>query len=278
MTKSIFSRALAFLCFLIIFNSHPATALPTCNKSPVDIESYIIFNPHTTVIHKWHMCIGKTFYRDGTSYEGRFVNGKWDGYGVHVSNMEPKGKRYVSKGFWKEGFMDGEHYMLYEDGTVKEGLFKFDKEKGQMFYHPLKTRFSDKVNSLRDEFQALALNERKAIQQALKKTGYYRASIDGQYGPNTALALNKFNTAHLKSSNLQDVNNVTELFVEILFREKTYEPEVVNSNKNISTQKVYYEFPRFLSLSGFMFKHLSNASITIMERLMVYGDKELLMR
>ena len=68
---------------------------------------------------------GKIKFKDGTSYEGTFTNGKITGQGT----------KYLSNGVYQGAFVDGfrEGYGVYkfESGNTYEGYWKNGKQNGQ---------------------------------------------------------------------------------------------------------------------------------------------------
>ena len=63
---------------------------------------------------------GKLTWKNGTFYEGGFVNGKREGYGIRTFK-EPL-ERY--EGFWKEDAFEGQGLLLRTNGKKTEGIWK----------------------------------------------------------------------------------------------------------------------------------------------------------
>ena len=72
---------------------------------------------------------GKYFYNDGVlRYEGQWVNGIAEGYGIEFS---PTGRK-VYEGEWKDGFRSGKGKIFYGNGQIQyEGDFFNGYRKGQ---------------------------------------------------------------------------------------------------------------------------------------------------
>jgi len=81
-------------------------------------------------VEKWHKCYGKFIvqfdaFQKGDAYEGEFLNGKLNGYGIHKSTS---GNVYV--GAFKNGQYNGVGTLVSADGVKFSGTYSDGRRKG----------------------------------------------------------------------------------------------------------------------------------------------------
>jgi hypothetical protein len=69
---------------------------------------------------------GRADYKNGNSYEGEWLNGKFDGKGTFTW---AKGDVYT--GYFKDGHRDGNGKYVFKDGTFYDGDWVNDNEEGE---------------------------------------------------------------------------------------------------------------------------------------------------
>ena len=67
---------------------------------------------------EWNNCIGSKKYEDGI-YNGKFINGKKDGYGEIIYN-----DGLIIKGWFSNDLMNGQIEVIYDNGNKQKGYYK----------------------------------------------------------------------------------------------------------------------------------------------------------
>lgn len=67
---------------------------------------------------EWNNCIGSKKYEDGI-YNGKFINGKKDGYGEIIYN-----DGLIIKGWFSNDLMNGQIEVIFDNGNKQKGYYK----------------------------------------------------------------------------------------------------------------------------------------------------------
>ena len=94
-----------FLPFILFFNHSSAE---TCKGSDHD---------------RWHNCIASFVWDDGAKYEGRWANGKMNGFGIYTFAEDNTWSTLSYEGFYKNDDMHGFGKITWTDGGYYEGDF-----------------------------------------------------------------------------------------------------------------------------------------------------------
>ena len=74
----------------------------------------------------WNNCIGNEIVKNGAEYEGRFMNGKWDGIGkLTWKNGD------VYEGEWKEDKKEGQGKYTWKNGDIYQGEWANNDRNGE---------------------------------------------------------------------------------------------------------------------------------------------------
>jgi hypothetical protein len=63
------------------------------------------------------------FAKDGSSYEGEFLDGRMNGYGIYI---DKDGGRF--EGYYQQGRKHGMGTYVYHNGATYEGEWAYDKK------------------------------------------------------------------------------------------------------------------------------------------------------
>lgn len=187
---------------------------------------------------------------DGSKYVGAWKDHKPNGQGIYTY---PNGNEYV--GDWRESKKHGNGTLTFVNGNKYVGEFSHDTRSGLGVYHSTDgwtfvgnhlenkrvagaylnvtnsqaayissndnhtdryTRTGEQFSSLRKVFNALPNEQRKKIQDILKKEGLYRISIDGIWGIHTFAAVAEFAILHLDTVDFNRMKIATNTIFEIL--------------------------------------------------------------
>ena len=80
---------------------------------------------------------GVMIYKDGTKYQGEFINDKVEGYGLYYN----KEGRLVYEGYWKNGKRNGIGIYHAEDGSIFKGEWANNIKNGVGIFE-----FGDKLD------------------------------------------------------------------------------------------------------------------------------------
>ena len=78
----------------------------------------------------WDRCYGEFTYRDGTKYQGQWLNSKRNGQGTFYW---ANGDKYT--GQWVSDIMEGQTTYIWRDGSKYIGQYKNDKRNGYGTYY-----------------------------------------------------------------------------------------------------------------------------------------------
>ena len=95
---------------------------PTGNIYKGSVKIRIILNK-TEKIRDGYGCM---YYKDGSKFEGEYVNDKINGFGIYTN----KSGRKIYEGYWKDGKREGIGIYFCEDGASYEGEWKENLKHG----------------------------------------------------------------------------------------------------------------------------------------------------
>ena len=73
---------------------------------------------------------GRMYYKNGSKFEGEYVNDKINGFGIYINSQG----RVVYEGYWKNGKRDGIGIYYCEDGASYKGEWKDNIKQGIGIY------------------------------------------------------------------------------------------------------------------------------------------------
>jgi S1-C subfamily serine protease len=103
--------------------------------------------------------------------------------------------------------------------VVWDGVDRYIKEarrRGLSCKSKKRTQTKPPTTVLKQTFTSLNLTQRRQIQSQLKGLGFYKSTIDGLYGKETASALTDYNKQNLSGADLKKTQNVERLINAIL--------------------------------------------------------------
>ena len=180
----------------------------------------------------WTNCFGAKDNPDGGSYVGDFKDGKKHGKGTYQW-LDVYWTTYV--GDFENGSANGFGKKTGALGKQEEGFFK-----NGILQYSVKTPHSVKPSILQVAYIKLSKSQRKQVQSILADLGFYKSSIDGQYGNGTAAALTAYNKQNLNGADLTKSDNVSKLMTAILAPKSSpvIKPKVIQTDKSDKTYKV----------------------------------------
>jgi len=92
------------------------------------------------------------------------------------------------------------------------------------------------LDEIRNEFNGLALTDKKIIQRNLRKNLFYKGAIDGIWGKQTSAALMAYNQKHLNNKDLKRGENA-EALLQALLNEKPNDQDNRCSDNNTKSAK-----------------------------------------
>ncbi len=148
-------------------------------------------------------------------YFGQLKNGKWNGVGAIF--MHESGNIYLGE-FKDNEFHGSGWYFIKSSGNVAEGVWVNDK-----FKYEKRTAFRKSKNSLRNAFNLLSKENRIFAQRTLKVLGYYNGNLDGVFGNQTKVALEKYNLLKFDGkNNIDNPVSINTLLVELILEPRLY--------------------------------------------------------
>ena len=214
-----FNAKLILISAALVVNATASSALPRCKGSPIDTSRNISSITH---VKSWSRCKGKVTYYSGAYYDGAFKNGKWHGQGTYAER-----DTRVYEGNWVNGFRDGFGVQTQRSyPKIKRGIWSKNKF--------VKSQANVQISPLRQGFTKLSKKQREQIQAALSHLGFYKFTVDGLYGKGTAAALKAYNKQNMTGADLSKSNNVNKLITAVL----ALKPKVIQSDHPDKTYKV----------------------------------------
>lgn len=204
-----------------------------CVGSPLNSSQRITIHQLNSVpaIKTWDKCIGTVKFRVKcpvlycapeiryATYSGYWKNGLLNGEGTAIRTQREVGQ-----------FVNGNKHGVFiassltvkphvgASGVIMPGQkYRITYENGKFIESKpisgtsIKLKSKNNISKLQSSFQRLELNEKKVIQQNLKRLGYYTYGVDGLYGKATERALIKYNKQFLRSGDLEIQANVITL-------------------------------------------------------------------
>ena len=169
-----FNAKLILISAALVVNATASSALPRCKGSPIDTSRNISSITH---VKSWSRCKGKVTYYSGAYYDGAFKNGKWHGQGTYAER-----NTRVYEGNWVNGVRDGFGVQTQRSyPKIRRGIWSKNKF--------VKSQAKVQISPLRRGFTKLSKKQREQIQAALSHLGFYKFTVDGLYGKGTAAAL-----------------------------------------------------------------------------------------